>query len=80
MEQTEQMADLLSRSTFLNILKKCPARTRHSIHGLDSFTYAGLEGIDTLIKELEQWYQVGFAQKTWVEDHKNALQDIKMYF
>ncbi len=79
MEQTGQQADLLSRSVFLMILKKCPAKTRHSIHGLDSYTYAGLEAIESLIHKIEGWNKGGLADKAWADDQKGALQDIKMY-
>ncbi len=79
MEQTGQQADLLSRSVFLVILKKCPAKTRHSIHGLDSYTYAGLEATDSLIGEIDGWHKGGLADKAWADEQRSALQDIKMY-
>ncbi len=70
MEEIEQQSDLLSRSLFLQILQKCPATTRHSVHGLDTYTYAGLEAVDSLIKELTNWCQSGLVSKDWADEKK----------
>ncbi len=79
MEQTEQQSDALSRSLFLDILSRCPARTRRSVHGLDNYSYAGLEAIDSLIRAIGNWEKDGIATKEWSQQNIGALQDSKMY-
>ncbi len=40
----------MSDCSYWKILRFCPAKTRISLHGLDSYTHAGTEGFDTLSK------------------------------
>ncbi len=75
----ETKPKVLSRSLFLQILKKCPAKTRHSIHGLDSYTFGGLEATDSLINEIENWRKLGLVGKEWAEEKKGLLHDAKTY-
>ncbi len=79
MEEIQQQSDLLSRSLFLKILQKCPATKRHSVHGLDTYTFAGLEAVDSLMNELTNWHQSGLARKDWADAKKMELQNVKMY-
>ncbi len=79
MAETGQQDDMLSRSLFLSILEKCPAKTRHSVHGLDNYSFAGLEAIDSLLKEVGNWVKDGLVTTDWFEQKKEALMDGKMY-
>ncbi len=76
----ETRPKLFSRSLFLEIPKKCPAKTRHSIYGLNSYTFAGLEAADSLITEIDNWRKLSLVTKGWAEEKKGLLHDAKTYF
>ncbi len=79
MAETGQQHEMLSRSLFLSILEKCPAKTRHSVHGLDNYSFAGLEAIDSLLNEISNWEKDGLVTTEWFHEKKGALIDGKMY-
>ncbi len=69
----------LSRMTVLRILKACTATKRHSVHGLDSFSFDGLEGFDDLKGVIKQLAKKKTTEANWKEKQLKKLREAKVY-
>ena len=79
LKEIEQEDMTLSRSSLLRILHYCIAKTRRSLHGLDYYTFAGVEGIDTILDILKVLLGQSAIDKEWYKVQSRNLLDGKAY-